>query len=291
MLGGRGYGNRPRSSAGLERYIDNAVKVSGDNPVLIDSYLSSAIEVDVDVLADGTDVYVAGIMEHIEEAGIHSGDSACAVAALFSLAPHIVERAGASRPMAMARALGIVGLMNMQFAIKGDDIYVLEVNPRASRTVPFVAKATGVPVAKIAARIMAGEKLKAFTLSGMPKDHTAVKASVFPFARFPGVDVILGPEMRSTGEVMGLDRDFPAAFAKAQAGAGVHLPTGGQVFVSVKDSDKEAVVPVARSLLGIWGLPCVATGGTAAYLRDCGLDVTRINKVLAGLAPYRRCHD
>ncbi len=278
VLGGRAM-EIVHDTAGLERYIDNAVKVSGSNPVLIDSYLSSAIEVDVDVLADGTDVYVAGIMEHIEEAGIHSGDSACALPP-YSLQPHIVAELGVQSE-AMARALGIVGLMNVQFAIKGDDIYVLEVNPRASRTVPFVAKATGVPIAKIAARIMAGEKLAAFTLSGMPKDHTAVKESVFPFARFPGVDVILGPEMRSTGEVMGLAHDFASAFAKAQLGAGVRLPTGGQVFISVRDSDKEALIPIARNLLSI-GFTLVATGGTAAYLRDCGLEVTRINKVLQG---------
>ncbi len=278
VLGGRGM-EIVHDVSGMERYIGQAVQVSGDNPVLIDSYLSSAIEVDVDVLADGTDVYVAGIMEHIEEAGIHSGDSACALPP-YSLAPHMVEELGCQAE-AMARALDIVGLMNVQFAIKGEDIYVLEANPRASRTVPFVAKATGVPIAKIAARVMAGEKLSAFRLPGMPRDRTAVKESVFPFTRFPGVDVILGPEMRSTGEVMGLARNFPAAFAKAQLGAGVRLPTVGQVFLSVRDRDKEAVIPIARCLVEA-GFTLTGTGGTAAYLRDAGLPVSRINKVLQG---------
>ena len=223
--------------------------------------------------------YVAGIMEHIEEAGIHSGDSACALPP-YSLSADVVAELG-RQAEALARALHVVGLMNVQFAIKDRDIYVLEVNPRASRTVPFVAKATGVPVAKIAARIMAGEKLSAFTLTGMPAGHVAVKEAVFPFARFPGVDVILGPEMRSTGEVMGLDRSFPAAFAKAQLGAGVRLPQAGQVFISVRDSDKKAILPIAARLADM-GFILVATSGTAASLREAGLQVTRINKVLQG---------
>jgi carbamoyl-phosphate synthase large subunit len=278
VLGGRAM-EIVVDQAGLERYIDVAVKVSGDNPVLIDSYLQDAIEVDVDVLADGTDVYIAGIMEHIEEAGIHSGDSA-AVLPPYSLSPEIVAELGVQAE-ALARGLKVVGLMNIQFAIKDSDIYVLEVNPRASRTVPFVAKATGVPIAKIAARLMAGEKLAAFTLSGMPKDHTAVKESVFPFARFPGVDVILGPEMRSTGEVMGLDPSFPMAFAKAQLGAGVRLPVSGKVFISVKERDKPTIVPLARRLAEL-GFAIVATWGTADFLRGEGLDVQRINKVFQG---------
>ena len=278
VLGGRAM-EIVVDQAGLERYIDHAVKVSGDSPVLIDSYLQDAIEVDVDVLADGTDIYIAGIMEHIEEAGIHSGDSA-AVLPPYSLSAAIVEQLG-QQAEALARGLKVVGLMNIQFAIKGDDIYVLEVNPRASRTVPFVAKATGVPIAKIAARIMAGEKLAAFTLSGMPKDHTAVKESVFPFARFPGVDVILGPEMRSTGEVMGLDPSFPMAFAKAQLGAGVRLPVSGKVFISVKERDKPAIVPLARRLAEL-GFAICATWGTTDFLRGEGLDVQRINKVFQG---------
>ena len=278
VLGGRAM-EIVHDRANLERYIDQAVKVSDGDPVLIDSYLQNAIEVDVDVLADGNNVYIAGIMEHIEEAGIHSGDSACALPP-YSLTPDVVGALG-QQAEALARALHVVGLMNVQFAIKDNGIYVLEVNPRASRTVPFVAKATGIPVAKIAARIMAGEALSTFTLSGMPTTHTAVKESVFPFARFPGVDVILGPEMRSTGEVMGLARSFPAAFAKAQLGAGVKLPDSGQVFVSVRDTDKPILLPIARRLAEM-GFVLVATSGTAAYLRDCGLDAVRINKVLQG---------
>ncbi len=278
VLGGRGM-RIVHDRAGLEQYIDAAVRVSGDDPVLIDSYLQNAIEVDVDVLADGETVYIAGIMEHIEEAGIHSGDSAC-VLPPHSLPAGIVAELG-RQAEALARGLCVVGLMNVQFAIKGGDIYVLEVNPRASRTVPFVAKATGVPVAKIAARIMAGEKLAGFSLTGMPRNYTAVKEAVFPFARFPGVDVLLGPEMRSTGEVMGLDRGFAAAFAKAQLGAGVCLPLAGQVFLSVRDSDKAAILPVAAMLIE-QGFSLIATGGTAAHLREAGLNVERINKVLQG---------
>jgi carbamoyl-phosphate synthase large subunit len=278
VLGGRGM-RIVHDRAGLEQYIDTAVHVSGSNPVLIDSYLQNAIEVDVDVLADGKTVYIAGIMEHIEEAGIHSGDSAC-VLPPHSLGPDILAELG-RQSEAMARALHVVGLMNVQFAIKDDEIFVLEVNPRASRTVPFVAKATGVPIAKIAARVMAGEALASFSLTGMPSSHTAVKEAVFPFARFPGVDVILGPEMRSTGEVMGLDRSFAAAFAKAQLGAGVRLPQSGQAFLSVRDHDKAAMLPVAARLIEL-GFGLVATGGTAAFFRDSGLKVARINKVMQG---------
>ncbi|WP_303978266.1 carbamoyl-phosphate synthase large subunit [Dongia mobilis] len=263
----------------LRRYMRTAVQVSGDNPVLIDSYLEDAIEVDVDALADGTDVYVAGIMEHIEEAGIHSGDSACA------LPPHtlplqvIAELRRQSESLAIG--LNVVGLMNVQFAIKGADIYVLEVNPRASRTVPFVAKATGLPIAKIAARVMAGEKLKSFDLNTSLRHHVAVKEAVFPFARFPGVDIILGPEMRSTGEVMGLDSNFARAFLKAQMGAGVNLPKNGTVFISVKDKDKPSIVGATKRLLDM-GFDICATPGTAAYLRNQNLNVRAINKVHQG---------
>lgn len=263
----------------LRRYMRTAVQVSGDNPVLIDSYLEDAIEVDVDALADGTDVYVAGIMEHIEEAGIHSGDSACA------LPPHtlplqvIAELRRQSESLAIG--LNVVGLMNVQFAIKGADIYVLEVNPRASRTVPFVAKATGLPIAKIAARVMAGEKLSSFDLNTSLRHHVAVKEAVFPFARFPGVDIILGPEMRSTGEVMGLDSNFARAFLKAQMGAGVHLPKSGTVFISVKDKDKPSIVGATKRLLDM-GFDICATPGTAAYLRNQNLNVRAINKVHQG---------
>ena len=265
---------------GLHRYLREAVRVSGDNPVLIDRYLNDAIEVDVDCICDGTRVYVAGVMEHIEEAGIHSGDSACALPP-YSLSPAIIAELRVQTE-AMARALGVVGLMNVQYAIKDDEIFVLEVNPRASRTVPFVAKATGVPIAKIGARIMAGETLDAFRLDGRAlAAHVAVKEAVFPFNRFPDVDTILGPEMKSTGEVMGLDVSFDRAFAKSQLGAGVRLPERGTVFLSVRDSDKAAALGVARRLLDM-GFAVVATRGTAGRLREAGLAVGVVNKVLEG---------
>ena len=263
----------------LDRYIESAVVVSGKNPVLIDSYLRNAIEVDVDAVSDGSEVYVAGIMEHIEEAGIHSGDSACALPP-HSLSAEVVERIGAETRV-LARALGVVGLMNVQFAVQNGDVYVLEVNPRASRTVPFVAKATGVPIAKIAARVMAGEKLAAFDLQQGRNGHVAVKEAVFPFARFPGVDVMLGPEMRSTGEVMGLDRDFARAFLKSQTGAGVSLPSAGRVFLSVRDRDKAAITALARSLIDM-GFVLVATAGTAKHLESAGVAVEAIKKVYEG---------
>jgi len=235
--------------------------------------------VDVDAVADGHEVYVAGIMEHIEEAGIHSGDSACALPP-YSLDRPLVDRL-AEQARQLATALNVVGLMNVQFAIKDGEIFVLEVNPRASRTVPFVAKATGTPIAKIAARVMAGEKLADFTLTGPFPPHTAVKEAVFPFARFPGVDVLLGPEMKSTGEVMGLDVDFARAFAKSQLGAGTRLPAGGTVFISVRDRDKTGLVPVARRLIEM-GFRILATEGTAQHFAAVGVACTRINKVLEG---------
>ena len=257
----------------------------GKNPLLFDSYLTNAIEVDVDALSDGTDVYVAGIMEHIEEAGIHSGDSAC------SLPPRTLSKETIDelerQATAMAKALNVGGLMNVQFAIKDGVIYVLEVNPRASRTVPFVAKTIGAPIAKIAARIMAGEKLDAtFAAYGKKPDprnlkHIAVKEAVFPFAKFPGVDTLLGPEMRSTGEVIGLDTDFALAFAKSQLGAGVELPRNGTVFVSVRDEDKIRVLPAIRILVEI-GFKVMASGGTARFLGENGIEATKINKVLEG---------
>ncbi len=265
---------------GLQRYMREAVRVSGDNPVLIDRYLNDAIEVDVDCIADGETVYVAGVMEHIEEAGIHSGDSACALPP-YTLSPATVTELKAETE-ALAKALGVVGLMNVQYAIKDDEIYVLEVNPRASRTVPFVAKATGIPVAKIGARVMAGARLSEFRLDGQAiAPHVAVKEAVFPFARFPNVDTILGPEMKSTGEVMGLDASFERAFAKSQLGAGVKLPERGGVFLSVRDSDKSAAIGVARRLLDM-GFTITATRGTAARLREAGLAVGVVNKVLEG---------
>jgi carbamoyl-phosphate synthase large subunit len=264
----------------LQRYMRDAVKVSGANPVLIDSYLADAIEVDVDALADkDQNVFVAGIMEHIEEAGIHSGDSACSLPP-YSLSAKIIgeiER----QTEAMARALQVVGLMNVQYAIKDDEVYVLEVNPRASRTVPFVAKATGQPIAKFAARLMVGESLKSLAIKKNRGKHIAVKEAVFPFARFPGVDIILGPEMRSTGEVMGLDSNFGRAFAKSQLGSGGKVPVEGAVFVSVKDQDKAAMVKPVRRLIEL-GFKVVATGGTADFLGKHGIDAQRINKVLEG---------
>ena len=264
----------------LERYMKEAVVLSGDDPVLIDFYLKNAIEVDVDALADGTDVYVAGIMQHIEEAGIHSGDSAC------SLPPYSLDQDTIAelerQTVLLAKALNVRGLMNVQYAVQDGVIYILEVNPRASRTVPFVAKATGIPIAKIAARVMAGETLASFNIQKPEFDHVAVKEAVFPFARFPGVDIILGPEMKSTGEVMGLDKSFAMAFAKSQLGAGCTLPTTGTVFISVRDGDKSEMVPLAKRLRGM-GFKVMATEGTARTLRDGGVDeVLVVNKVLEG---------
>jgi carbamoyl-phosphate synthase large subunit len=278
VLGGRAM-EIVKDVAGIERYITEAVVVSGDSPVLIDSYLSNAIEVDVDAICDGKDVFIAGVMEHIEEAGIHSGDSACSLPP-YSLKPAIIhELERQTRDMALA--LDVVGLMNVQFAIKDDLIYVLEVNPRASRTVPFVAKVVGIPVAKIAARVMAGESLASFNLKSKKLNHVAVKEAVFPFNRFPGVDVLLGPEMRSTGEVMGIDATYDMAFAKAQLGAGMKMPQAGTVFISVKDADKPRVLASIRQLVSL-GFAIVATGGTQRYFEDKGVPSTKINKVLEG---------
>jgi carbamoyl-phosphate synthase large subunit len=278
VLGGRAM-EIVHDPAGIARYMTHAVKASGTSPVLIDRYLQDAIEVDVDALADGRDVYIAGIMEHIEEAGIHSGDSACSLPP-YSLPPAVIadiER----QTSALAKALHVVGLMNVQYAVKDRTVYVLEVNPRASRTVPFVAKATGVPVCKIAARLMAGARLSEFDLKRPGRKHVAVKEAVFPFARFPGVDLILGPEMKSTGEVMGLDADFGRAFAKSQLGSGTDLPLAGRVFVSVRDHDKAGLVKPCRKLAEM-GFRLVATRGTARYLEEAGLTVELVNKVLEG---------
>ncbi|RMF13520.1 MAG: carbamoyl-phosphate synthase large subunit [Alphaproteobacteria bacterium] len=283
VLGGRAM-EIVHDRAGLERYMREAVRVSGDSPVLVDRYLKDAIEVDVDALADGRDVHVAGIMEHIEEAGIHSGDSACSLPP-FSLPREVVEEIREATEK-LALALRVVGLMNVQFAVKDGEVHVLEVNPRASRTVPFVSKATGVPLAKIATRLMLGARLADFELPAPPVSlaelgHVAVKESVFPFARFPGVDVLLGPEMKSTGEVMGIDRDFPRAFLKSQIAAGTHLPDAGLVFLSVKDADKPAVEPIARRLVEM-GYALIATRGTAAYLTGEGVPTAVVNKVAQG---------
>ena len=292
VLGGRAM-EIVRDDEGLDRYVTHAVQVSGDSPVLIDQYLSRATEVDVDAVCDGTDVFVAGVMEHIEEAGIHSGDSACSLPP-FSLRTETIAELK-RQTEAMARALEVRGLMNVQFAIEeplseSPRIYVLEVNPRASRTVPFVAKAVGLPVAAIAAKVMAGAKLADFDLKPSADDHVAVKEAVFPFARFPGVDTVLGPEMRSTGEVMGLDwrrqgepasAAFARAFAKAQLGGGTVLPTAGAVFISVKPADKPFILEPARLLSGL-GFVLVCTTGTGAYLEGEGLRVERVKKVLEG---------
>ena len=278
VLGGRAM-EIVDSQEQLENYIQTAVQVSGDSPVLIDQYLRDAIEVDVDAIADGTDVVVAGVMQHIEEAGVHSGDSACTLPP-YSLSAEIIAEIEREAD-ALARALMVKGLMNIQFAVKDGDVYLIEVNPRASRTVPFVAKAVGVPVAKIAARVMAGEMLADLPSLAHDIKHIAIKEAVFPWARFPGVDPVLSPEMKSTGEVMGIDSNFEAAFLKSQLGGGVVLPTGGRVFVSVKDGDKAHILPGAQALAEI-GFTIVATGGTADYLAAQGLPVERVNKVAQG---------
>jgi carbamoyl-phosphate synthase large subunit len=292
VLGGRAM-EIVRDEEQLGRYIRGAVQVSGTSPVLIDQYLSRATEVDVDAICDGEAVFVAGVMEHIEEAGVHSGDSACSLPP-FSLSEKTIE-ALKVQTEAMARALDVRGLMNVQFAIeephsKEPRIFVLEVNPRASRTVPFVAKTIGAPVAAIAAKVMAGVKLSSFQLASDTHDHVAVKEAVFPFARFPGVDTVLGPEMRSTGEVMGLDwrrpgedlaPAFARAFAKSQLGGGAVLPASGAVFVSVKDADKPWMVEPVRILTGL-GFRVLATSGTAAYLEGQDFEVERVKKVLEG---------
>jgi carbamoyl-phosphate synthase large subunit len=253
--------------------------VLGKNPLLFDRYLSDAIEIDVDALSDGKTVAIAGIMEHIEEAGIHSGDSACSLPPR-SLSPETMSKLE-EQTQRLALALDVGGLMNVQYALKDGVIYVLEVNPRASRTVPFVAKVVGKPIAKIASRIMAGEPLASFDLNFDRLDHVGVKEAVFPFARFPGVDTVLGPEMRSTGEVMGIDRSFDVAFAKSQLGAGSRPPKGGAVFVSVRDADKERIVEPLRTLQAL-GFKIVATSGTQRYLASCGLKAEKVNKVSEG---------
>ncbi|MEM9010214.1 MAG: carbamoyl-phosphate synthase large subunit [Pseudomonadota bacterium] len=279
VLGGRAM-EIVRDDAALERYIRDAVIVSGDSPVLIDSYLSGAVEVDVDAISDGSAVHIAGVMEHIEEAGVHSGDSACSLPP-YSLKAEIVAELE-RQTEALALELGVVGLMNVQFAVKGAEVYLLEVNPRASRTVPFVAKATGVPIAAIAARVMAGASLGDFALAPQWSGQFAVKEAVLPFARFPGVDTLLGPEMRSTGEVMGLSETFPQAFLKAQIGAGTELPKRGTAFISIRDDDKDDGMATAVKTLAELGFSLLATGGTAAWLESLGLTAERVNKVYEG---------
>jgi carbamoyl-phosphate synthase large subunit len=278
VLGGRGMEvvDGPQQ---LDHYIATAVAVSGSSPVLIDRYLRDAIEVDVDAISDGDEVVVCGVLQHIEEAGVHSGDSACAIPP-HSLDADVVKEIE-RQTRELARALKVKGLMNVQFAVKDREVYLIEVNPRASRTVPFVAKAIGRPVAKYAARVMAGEALSDLGEIGHQLDYIAVKGPVFPFARFPGTDPVLGPEMKSTGEVMGIDDDFDIAFAKALLGAGMVLPQGGTAFVSVKDADKDNILPAVEKLVEL-GFSIIATGGTAAHLAAKGLPVSPVNKVAQG---------
>ncbi len=278
VLGGRAM-EIVDTQAQLENYIQTAVIVSGDSPVLIDSYLRDAIEVDVDALCDGDEVVVAGILQHIEEAGVHSGDSACTIPP-YSLPDNIIAEIRRQTEL-LAVNLHVRGLMNIQFAVKDGEVYLIEVNPRASRTVPFVAKAIGAPIAKIAARVMAGEKLKDLPPINLDIDYIAVKEAVFPFDRFPGVDPVLSPEMKSTGEVMGIDRDFATAFAKSQIGARMPPPMGGKLFVSVKDTDKPVIVPAVKQAIAC-GFTVCATDGTANYLLEQGIAVERVNKVAQG---------
>jgi carbamoyl-phosphate synthase large subunit len=287
VLGGRAM-EIVHDAAQLDRYVARLASdldkpsdliVSKKRPLLIDRYLSDATEVDVDCIADGKDTFIAGIMEHIEEAGIHSGDSACVLPPHSLDAKTIAELERQTRALALALKVG--GLMNVQYAIKNGDIFILEVNPRASRTVPFVAKVIGLPVAKIAARVMAGEKLADFNLAPPHPKHVGVKEAVFPFARFPGVDTVLGPEMKSTGEVMGLDTTFEMAFAKSQIGGGSRLPRSGTVFVSVRDVDKARILPAIR-VLDQLGFKVIATSGTQRYLAEQGVTAHKVNKVAEG---------
>jgi carbamoyl-phosphate synthase large subunit len=278
VLGGRAM-EIARNDDDLRKFGAEALRVSGDASLFIDRYLADAIEVDIDAICDGHDVHIAGIMEHIEEAGVHSGDSACALPP-YTLSQALQARL-AEQTIALARALKVKGLINIQFAVKGEDIFILEANPRASRTVPFVAKAVGAPIAAIAAKVMSGVPLAQFDLSRASPRRVAVKEAVFPFARFPGVDPQLGPEMRSTGEVMGWDDDFGMAFLKSQLAGGVRLPTEGRVFISLRDSDKPVIVSAARELVAM-GFEIIATAGTAAYLRGHGLNAQPVNKVVEG---------
>jgi len=284
VLGGRAM-QIVHDEAGLLRYMREAVSVSHDHPVLLDRFLNQAIELDVDALCDDTRVVLGGIMEHIEEAGVHSGDSACC------LPPHSISEDVVAEVTRQTEALGLAlhvkGLMNIQFALQGDDLYVLEVNPRASRTVPFVSKATGVPLAKMAARIMAGASLNDLGIHeiAQPTRYRSVKEAVFPFVKFRGVDPLLSPEMKSTGEVMGIAVDFPAAFAKAQLGAGCILPQSGRIFVSVREADKAAAIRISQILVEA-GFDILATSGTHRALSEAGVESTSVAKVTDGARPH-----
>ena len=279
VLGGRAM-EIVHEQKDLERYMREAVKVSNDSPVLLDRFLNDAVECDVDALSDGEEVIIGGVMEHIEQAGVHSGDSACSLPP-YSLSAAVQDELRRQTKL-MARALNVCGLMNVQFAIKDNDVYVLEVNPRASRTVPYVSKATGLQLAKIAARCMAGRSLQdqGITKEVIPP-YYSVKEAVFPFVKFPGVDTILGPEMKSTGEVMGVGTTFAEAFVKSQLAAGVKLPKSGRVFLSVKDSDKAKAIEIAKHLHQA-GFQLVATRGTAHAIEAAGLPVQSVNKVTEG---------
>ena len=278
VLGGRGM-EVLHDLNDFDAYINDAISASENNPILIDKFIENAVEVDVDALSDGKDVLIAGIMEHIEEAGIHSGDSACSLPPQ-NISETIIQKI-IVQTKSLSKSLNVIGLMNIQFAVKDDDIYILEVNPRGSRTIPFVAKATGNSIAKIASLILSGKKLKDIDFLHHKLDHVAVKEAVFPFSRFPGVDIFLGPEMKSTGEVMGLDKDFGSAFAKSQLAAGIDLPVKGNVFISVKDSDKESFIPICRDLSNI-GFNIFATSGTQKILKDNKINAKKVNKVAEG---------
>ena len=282
VLGGRAM-QIVYDEADLRNYMTEAVRVSPEHPILVDKFLEDALEIDVDAIADGERVVVGGVMEHVEKAGVHSGDSACALPP-YSLGDDQIERIQA-QTRALARELGVIGLLNIQFAIKNEQVFVLEVNPRASRTVPFVSKAIGVPLAKLATRVMLGDTLVELGF-GEEREvrHIAVKEAVFPFIKFPGVDTILGPEMKSTGEVMGIDRDFRKAYVKSQLAAGSPLPTSGKVFVSVKNRDKRAVLQIAKRLAEM-GFSLVATVGTAKLLARQGMMVETVHKVDEGYRP------
>jgi carbamoyl-phosphate synthase large subunit len=279
VLGGRAM-EIVYDEASLHDYMKRAVKASPEHPILVDKYLEDAIEIDVDAISDGNKVVIGGIMEHIEEAGIHSGDSACSLPP-YSLSSDIMDNIK-SHSKALAKELNVIGLMNIQFAVKDNKIYILEVNPRASRTIPYVSKSIGVPLAKIAAKTMVGKSLDELGLTSEREiTHFSVKEAVFPFDRFAGVDTLLGPEMKSTGEVMGIDKDFGRAYAKAQTSAKNMMPLKGNIFISVKDKDKPAILPLA-DMLQTLGFTIVATKGTAFYLKQQGIKVNTINKVMEG---------
>ncbi len=291
VLGGRAM-EICYSNEDLAAYLSHHVKADQEHPLLLDRFLENAIEVDVDALADGTGVHVAGVMQHVEEAGVHSGDSACVIPPM-SLGEEMLEEIRATTRQ-IALELGVIGLINIQYGVAGGELYVIEANPRASRTVPFVSKATGVPLAKVAARLMLGEKLADQELREPPAGMVSVKEAVLPFARFAGADSVLGPEMKSTGEVMGIAADFPTAFGKAQAAAGVSLPTEGSVFITVTDTDKPAATQIAARFHDL-GFELIATGGTAQAISAMGVPVTPINKIVEGsphvvdLIRERRC--